>query len=108
MVPSKDKADLWEISGTVEVRETRRPVEGLLVSAFDKDLAFDDHLGHTGGAAARRDLPQVDDTVLVRAGPDVDAAVDEPLAVGWRTGGASHEDWIAASENPGRWVAIHR
>ena len=45
VVPSKDKADLWEISGTVEVRETRRPVEGLLVSAFDKDLAFDDHLG---------------------------------------------------------------
>ena len=45
MVPSKDKADLWEISGTVEVRETQRPVEGLLVSAFDKDLAFDDHLG---------------------------------------------------------------
>ena len=45
VVPSTDKADLWEISGTVEVRETRRPVEGLLVSAFDKDLAFDDHLG---------------------------------------------------------------
>ena len=45
VVPSKDKADLWEISGTVEVRETRRPVEGLLVSAFDKDLAFVDHLG---------------------------------------------------------------
>ena len=29
----------------MEVQETRRPVEGLLVSAFDKDLAFDDHLG---------------------------------------------------------------
>ncbi len=43
--PSKGNSDPWEISGMVEVRETRRPVEGLLVSAFDKDLAFDDHLG---------------------------------------------------------------
>ena len=45
MASSKGSSELWEISGTVEVRETRRPVEGLLVSAFDKDLAFDDHLG---------------------------------------------------------------
>lgn len=45
MATSKDKADTWKITGTVEVKETSRPVAGLLVSAFDKDLVFDDHLG---------------------------------------------------------------
>jgi hypothetical protein len=33
--------------GTVTEEESGRPLEGLLVRAYDQDLAFDDHLGDT-------------------------------------------------------------
>ena len=36
---------LFRISGIVEELETKRPLSGLIVRAFDKDVAFDDDLG---------------------------------------------------------------
>lgn len=35
----------WRITGTVEERETNRPLRGLIVRAFDRDVVFDDDLG---------------------------------------------------------------
>ncbi len=35
----------FRVKGTIEESETGRPMVGLLVRAFDKDLLFDDDLG---------------------------------------------------------------
>jgi hypothetical protein len=35
----------FRVRGTVEEAETGRPLEGLIVRAFDRDLVFDDKLG---------------------------------------------------------------
>jgi hypothetical protein len=40
--------------GSVIEEESGRPLEGLLVRAYDKDLIFDDHLGDTHTDAAGR------------------------------------------------------
>jgi len=40
------------VYGTVVEKESGRPVEGLVVRAFDKDLICDDHLGDTTTDAA--------------------------------------------------------
>lgn len=37
----------YRVSGVVCEEESGRPLEGLLVRGFDKDLIFDDHLGDT-------------------------------------------------------------
>jgi hypothetical protein len=36
---------VFQISGTVEEQETGRPLAGLIVRAFDRDLLFDDKVG---------------------------------------------------------------
>jgi hypothetical protein len=35
----------FRVQGTVESRETGRPLAGLIVRAYDEDLLFDDYLG---------------------------------------------------------------
>ena len=35
----------FRVKGTIEESETGRPLAGLIVRAFDKDLLFDDELG---------------------------------------------------------------
>jgi hypothetical protein len=35
----------FRVEGTIEERETGRPLAGLIVQAYDKDLIFDDYLG---------------------------------------------------------------
>lgn len=42
------------VSGTVVEVETGRPIQGLRVRAFDKDLIFDDELGESVTDAAGR------------------------------------------------------
>ena len=37
--------DFFRVEGTIEESETGRPLAGLIVRAFDKDLLFDDKLG---------------------------------------------------------------
>jgi hypothetical protein len=37
--------DFFRVEGTVEEAETGRPLAGLVVRAFDKDVFFDDELG---------------------------------------------------------------
>ena len=37
--------DFFRVEGTIEESETGRPLAGLIVRAFDKDLIFDDELG---------------------------------------------------------------
>ncbi len=37
--------DFFRVEGTIEELETGRPLAGLIVRAFDKDLLFDDKLG---------------------------------------------------------------
>ena len=40
---------IWrcKVTGVVTEKETGRPLAGLVVKGFDKDLVFDDHLGDT-------------------------------------------------------------
>jgi hypothetical protein len=40
------------LAGSVMEEESGRPLEGLLVRAYDQDLVFDDHLGDTRTDAA--------------------------------------------------------
>jgi hypothetical protein len=42
------------VSGTVVEKESGRPLEGLVVRAYDKDLVRDDHLGDTHTDASGR------------------------------------------------------
>jgi hypothetical protein len=35
----------FRVAGTIEEQETGRPLPGLVVHAYDKDLLFDDYLG---------------------------------------------------------------
>ena len=42
------------VLGTVVEKESGRPLEGLLVRAYDKDLLRDDHLGDTHTDASGR------------------------------------------------------
>jgi hypothetical protein len=45
-VPRQSRArDAYRISGTVEEEETGRPLGGLIVRAFDRDLVIDDKVG---------------------------------------------------------------
>jgi hypothetical protein len=37
--------DIFRVFGTVEEEETGRPLPGLIVRAFDRDLVFDDKVG---------------------------------------------------------------
>ena len=39
--------DRFRIIGTIEEEETGRPLGGLIVRAFDRDLVFDDKVGYT-------------------------------------------------------------
>lgn len=40
-------SQVFRVSGVVEEEETHRPLPGLVVRAFDRDLIFDDRLGFT-------------------------------------------------------------
>jgi hypothetical protein len=41
------KQETWRVHGTVVEEDTDRPLAGLIVRAFDRDLVFDDKLGFT-------------------------------------------------------------
>lgn len=45
MARDPTRSETFRIHGTVEEEETHRPLPGLVVRAFDRDLLFDDRLG---------------------------------------------------------------
>ena len=64
----------WRLSGHLLEKESRRPLPGLLVSAFDKDLFVDDPLGmavsdHEGRFEIRYTTEQFRD--LFESSPDL-------------------------------------
>jgi carotenoid cleavage dioxygenase len=48
------RSETFRVHGIVEEKETHRPLPGLVVRAFDRDLLFDDRLGFTTTDAAGR------------------------------------------------------
>jgi carotenoid cleavage dioxygenase len=47
MTEDTEYSQVYRVFGVIEEEETRRPLAGLVVRAFDRDLIFDDRLGFT-------------------------------------------------------------
>jgi hypothetical protein len=61
------------VSGTIEEKETGRPLANLIVRAFDKDLVFDDRLGFaTTDADGRFEIRFTSDAFKEWAGSRLD------------------------------------
>ena len=73
--------DIFRVFGTIEEEETGRPLAGLVVRAFDRDLLFDDKVGFTTTADdgrfeirfTRRDFSDVSESA-----PDLYLRVYDP------------------------------
>ena len=73
----------YRIFGVVREAESSRPLEGLLVRAFDRDLLFDDALGSTlTGANGRFEIQftELRFKELFEGRPDLTSASSMPLA----------------------------
>ena len=73
--------DSFTIRGTIEEEETGRPLSGLVVRAFDRDLVFDDKVGFaTSDGEGRFEIRfrRADFSDLREASPDLYLRVYDP------------------------------